>query len=274
MTWSVVALKDFRDARRSKALWALAVVFLLFTVGMVFLYSQLQSLGGDGGQATSIGLLAFVASPASLFVSITSVVVCYKSVAGEAETGTGKLLLSLPNDRLDVVVGKVAGRAAVLAIPLLAGFLVALVAAVGLFDNFDPLRYLWFVAVTLVFTVAYVGLVVGISASTTSTSRASAMAVGAWLVLEILWDVVPIGAVFVTNGFSLPTEMPEWALFLSNLAPSAAYGNAATDTIAQSGMLAGETPLYLQSWFSLLVLVAWAVIPVTLGYLRYRDLDL
>lgn len=271
--WAVVARKDFADARRSRSLWALSALFLLFTVGMAVLYSQIDALSPEAADATAVGLLAFLSAPAGLFVSIASVVVCYRAVAGESESGSGKLLLSLPNARSDVVVGKVVGRTAVLVAPLVLGFVVSLAVVLGLYEAFDPVEYLTFVLVTVLFALAYVGLVVGISASTTSTARASALAVGAWLVLEILWDAVPMGAAYVANGFAFPATLPEWALFLNLLAPSAAYSNAATGFLGQA-TVASDLPFYLESWFSLLVLLAWAAVPVTLGYLRYRRLDL
>ncbi len=274
MSWAVVARKDFQDARKSKTLWALAALFLLFTVGMAVLYAQIDALSEGATEVTSIGLLGFLAAPASLFVSIAGVVICYRSVAGESESGTGKLLLSLPNSRRDVVLGKLVGRTAVLAVPLAMGFVVSILVVLGLYESFDAVRYLVFVVVTLLFALAYVGLVVGISATTTSTGRASALAVGAWFLFEMLWGALTTGAIYVVSGFSFPTEQPDWGLFLNSLPPSSAYSNAATGFLGGSIGGEGPTPFFLESWFSVLVLVAWVVVPVGLGYLRYRSLDL
>lgn len=299
MSWTVVARKDFQDARRSRALWVLSALFLGFTLLMTYVYSVLPSLtGDDAAELSTVGLLGFLSSPATLFISLAALIVCYKAIAGESESGSGKLLLGLPFSRRDVVLGKIVGRWLTVTAPLIGGLLAALVAifalripfATGNFELAVPftttalgtpvpawaVTYTVFLAVTALFALVYVSLIVGISATTTSTARAAALAVSAWVVLEVLWDVVPLGALFVANGFRFPSDMatmPDWVLGLNNLAPSAAYLNAASGFI--SGVsTSGDVPFYLTQWFSVLVLLAWIVVPTTVGYLVYRRADL
>jgi ABC-2 type transport system permease protein len=173
-------------------------------------------------------------------------------------------------------------------VPVVVGLVVALVAAATLEVSLTaaayevaglslpgwPVVYAAFAAITLLYALAYVALVVGISASTSSTSRAAALAVGAWVTLEVLWDVVPLGAVYVVDGFRLPANpavLPDWATLLGLLSPGRAYLQATsglTTETAQSG------PAVLDPWVSVVVLAAWVVVPVALGYLRYRRADL
>ncbi|MFB6180212.1 MAG: ABC transporter permease subunit [Halorientalis sp.] len=274
MSFAVVARKDFADARRSRSLWALSVLFVAFVAMMAYLYTQLPSVTPDAAASvTGLGLLAFLASPAALFVSIASVVVCYKAIAGESESGSGKLLLSLPHSRADVILGKVLGRTALLVVPLVVGFVVALGATVALGLALSPVEFATFVLVTLLFALAYVSLVVGLSATTTSTTRASTLAIAAFVVFELLWDVVPLGAAFVANGFAMPATLPNWALFVGQLAPSAAYMNAVAGVLPNNATLA-SVPFYLTPAASAVVLLAWIVLPVALGYRRYASLDL
>lgn len=274
MTWTVVARKDFQDARRSRSLWALSALFVLFIAGMAYLYTLLPGLDpASAEELTTLGLLFFLSAPATLFISITAVVLAHRAIAGESESGSGKLLLSLPHTRRDVVVGKVVGRSAVLVLPIVAGLVVALAVVLALYAEFSALDYAAFTAVTVLYALAYVSLIVALSATTTSTGRAAVLAVGAFLVFELLWGVVVTGLVYVADGFRFTGVLPDWALFLNVLVPSAAYGNAVTGVLP--GVSTSATvPFYLEGWFSLLVLVFWAVVPVTLGYLRYRSADL
>jgi ABC-2 type transport system permease protein len=281
MSVVTIARKDFQDARLSKTLWALSALFIIFAAGMAYLYAELPALSGGADELSALGLMFFLSAPATLFVSITAVIIAGKSVAGERETGSMKLLLSYPHSRRDVVLGKVIGRAVVLAFPLVIGFAVAAIVVLAKYATFTPLDYVVFVLLTVLYSFAYISLVVGVSASTGSGARATAMAVGVFAVLELLWDVVPLGALYLLEGRLIPPqEYPNWALFLSGLTPSAAYSTAMGAVLPESPTAvlgigpSGDVPFYLADWFGLVLLVAWAVIPVTLGYLRFRTADL
>jgi ABC-2 type transport system permease protein len=277
MTWAVVARKDFADARGSRSLWALSAVFLLLALLFAGLYAFVPEVRTDA--ATTGGLIGFLAAPVAIFVAVAALVVAYKSVAGESESGSGKLLLSLPHTRRSVVVGKLLGRTGVLALPVAVGLvaMLAVVFAGGI--AFAPVEYLAFAGVTALFVLAYVGLYVGLSASTRSTARAATLSVLALVVLEFAWDLVPLAAWYVLAGFQVPPGLlagglagaPDLVLFLVNLAPGSAYLNAV------GGVVSGFSttgPVYLSRPFSLLVLALWAVVPVALGAARYARADL
>ena len=283
MTWAVVARKDFNDARRSRSLWALSGAFLLFAMLMAGLYTFIPELSAEeAAELSTLGLMAFLAAPVAIFVAVASLVIAYKSMAGESESGSGKLLLSLPHSRRDVFIGKVLGRSLVLAVPVVVG-MVAMLAVVFLGNvAFDPVDYALFAVVTLVFVLVYVTLYVGISAMTTSTTKAAALAVLVLIVVEFLWDIVPLGAWVVANGFQIPeglltgnlAAMPNWVAFLANLPPSAAYQNAVSGVLSGSLTATASGPWYLSQAFSLVILAAWALVPAIVGYLRYNRADL
>ena len=268
MTWAVVARKDFNDARRSRSLWGLSAAFLVLALLFAGLYAFVPEFTADE-EVSTLGLMTFLSAPVALFVAVASLVVAYKSIAGEAETGSGKLLLSLPHTRRDIVLGKVVGRSLVLAIPVLVG-LVAMLAVVFVGEvAFSVTDYVLFGLVTMLFVLVYMAFYVGISASTTSTARAATLSVLA---------LVPIGAWFVANGFVVPpglfsgAAMPDWVAFLANMPPSSAYMNAVAGVL--TGSMAGSGPWYLSQWFSLVVLAIWGLVPIVLGYLRYNRADL
>ncbi|WP_458206915.1 ABC transporter permease [Haladaptatus sp. NG-SE-30] len=281
MSFAVIARKDFQDARLSKTLWALSALFIIFAAGMAYLYAVFPGLGSDAEELSALGLMFFLSAPATLFVSITAVVIAAKSVAGERENGSMKLMLSYPHSRRDVVLGKVLGRAVVLALPIVIGFAVAAIVVLAKYATFSPVDYVLFVLLTVLYAFAYISLVVGLSATTGSGARATAMAIGLFVVLELLWDVVPVGLLYLLEGRLVPIqEYPNWALFISGLTPSAAYSTAMGAVLPESPTAvlgigpAGDVPFYLADWFGLVLLVAWAVVPVSLGYLRFRAVDL
>jgi len=277
MTWAVVARKEFRDARLSRALWGVTALFVLLAVGFAVLYATVPEIGQDVGEVSSLGYLTLLMAAVTLFVSIASVLVAAGSIAGERESGSGKLLLGLPNSRRAVVLGKLAGRAAVLAAAILAGLALSLAAAVALFDAVSLTDYALFTALTLLFALSYVGIMVGLSATTASAGRAFALGVGAFVALELLADLLPAAALFVTNGFSLAgvTTVADWIAFLNVVVPSGAYTNAVGWFLGGASLTGATTvPFYLSGTASLAVLAAWLVVPVALGYRRFARADL
>lgn len=284
MTWATVARKDFRDARLSKALWTLTALFVLMAAGMAYLYATVPELRTEVDTVSTIGLLMLLAAPATLFIAIAALVVAVRSVAGERESGSAKLMLGLPHSRGDVIVGKLVGRTAVLAVAILVGLAVTLAIVIGLYPAVSVADYAVFTVLTVLLALVYVGIMVGISATTGSSGRALGIGLGVFVVIEFLADLVPLGVLFVLNGFSLSnlTTVPEWIAFLNVVTPTAAYTNAlgwflgdgTTATAGMAGSLAGPIPFYLTGWVSLLVLALWLLVPLGIGYRRFSRADL
>lgn len=275
MSVLAVARKDFADARRSKALLALAGLFVIMGVGGTYLYTVLPTMDPSIGPVTPEGLYVFLGQISALFVAISALVLSYKAVAGETESGSAKLLLGLPHTRRDVFLGKVLGRAGVMFVGLLVGLVATFGVAIALLDGTAVVAFVLFVLVTLGFGLVYVTLMVAVSASTTSTSRAATLAIGLFVVLELFWDVVVFVAAFVGNGFAVPTgSMPTWALALNGAAPSVAYSNAVNWVIAWATGSGPAVPFFQEVWFAAVVLAVWALVPAVVGYSRYRAADL
>jgi len=290
MTWFVVAKKDFRDAVQSRALWALVTVFVLLSAISAYAYIEVPEMFGEPAGATFGGLLFFIVGLTGLFVPIAAIVVCYKSIAGECELGSIKLLLSLPTNRLNVFAGKVVGRAAVLAFGLGIGLLIGLGFGSLLLGEIRVLSVLIFVLVTITFAAMYAGIMVGLSAMTGSTSRATTLALGFFVVFELFWDVVPMGILYVTEGFSLPAEIPDWIFLVTQISPSSAYFTSIVAVLpdladgvgadpAQAGggvevTSAGADPFYVTPEVGLIVLALWIIVPFAVGYYRFNSADL
>ncbi|WP_439028015.1 ABC transporter permease subunit [Haloarchaeobius sp. DT45] len=280
MSLTVVAKKDFTDARRSRSLWLLSGLFVLFAAGMAWIYTEIATNGGPDPELSALGLYDFLASSATLFISITALVIAHKAIAGERESGSMKLLLGLPHSRADVLFGKVVGRAVTLALPIVLGMVVALGVVVALYDTYNLVDYALFLGITLVFAFVYIALMTAISASVSTAGKASALAFAAFAVLELLWGAIPMGLLYVSNGFSLPgsiTEYPDWYFGIVSLSPSAAYQSALTAVIdgANTGAtLAGRDAFYLEPWFGFVWLALWLLVPLGIAYLRFDRADL
>ena len=74
MSVITVARKDFADARRSKALLALAGLFVVMGVGGTYLYTILPTMDPSIGPVTPEGLYGFLGQISALFVAISALV--------------------------------------------------------------------------------------------------------------------------------------------------------------------------------------------------------
>ncbi|WP_136717663.1 ABC transporter permease subunit [Halorientalis salina] len=283
MTWVAVARKDFTDAVRSRTLWAVGGLFVVLAVASSIMFAVLGSSSGtvsqSAGRQTMVNLILFLRAPAGWLVPITALLVGYKAIAGERESGSIKLLLSLPHERRDVMLGKVVGRTLVVASAIAGGFGAALVIGLVMYQGVAPLLFLAFVVFTVAFSTAYVSIAVGFSAVTASASRAAAGAVGTFALFNFVWSVLPNAAHLLLEGSPVPDagQFPTWFVFVQRLSPNGAYEGTillfqgATTLEAKLG---GPVPFYLSWWFALVVLGIWIVVPSWLGYLRFRDADL
>jgi ABC-2 type transport system permease protein len=274
-----VARKDFQDAIRSRVLLGLTVLFVLFVAGASYFFAQIQPAPG-GGDPTALVLVFSLLAPAGLLVPVIGLALGYKAVAGERESGRIKLLLSLPHSRLDVVLGKALGRTSVLVVPILVGFAVGAAVIFWQSSRFTPVNYIAFAFVTVLLGLAYIAIGVAISSATTSTFRALIGGGSLLIVLEFLWQPVLLAIVFLVNGLSLPQQLPgDWYFFLQSLSPGSAYSSAARSLLPKNPTtlaVTGQTPdaFYLQDWFGFVILAAWIVVPLALGYLRFEGTDL
>ena len=293
LTWRHVARKDFEDAVRSRLLWGLTATF----VGLMSLFLVIL-VAVEGDSVPPLEGYIFLGSWSQFFVPLIALIVGYMAIVGERRSGSLRMLLSYPFSRESVVLGKVIGRTAVVTITILVGFAVVsaiVMAVLGVPDLIDALVV---IGVTAVLGLTFTAAAVGISAGTSSRGTAMAIAVGLFFVLFILWEAVAIGLYYAVNGTRPGLVVDSWYLFIRQLNPIEAYRatlssisgqfvwpianlgledipmEAAADDRMVAERVDGNKPFYLHPWFSGVVYAIWIVVPVTLGYLRFRGTDL
>ncbi|PGF16059.1 NosY protein [Natrinema sp. CBA1119] len=295
VSWRDVARKDFEDAARSRLLWGLVFVFVAFLVMSLLSAEQLFPEPVTVGAAMA---LSGVAMLAQLFVPGIALVAGYMSVVGERRSGSLRVLLSYPFSRGDVVAGKLAGRLLVTGTALTIGFAVASVLVVALYGVPDVATFAGFVATGVLLGLTFTALAVGGSAAASTQGRARTLTIGSFVGMVFFWKPVIVGIHYAATG-SLPGIRAEtWYFVLKRLNPLEAYrvltgavldervdavpefpledvpATASAETLELSNRIAGEVPFYLADWFSVVVLLAWGLVPVVVGYWRFEDADL
>jgi len=287
MSWVAVARKDFRDAIRSRMFWALAIVFGLLSIGIGGAYGYFtdELARSVPANEAGIGLVFFVQSPITIFIMFISAIICHKSIVGEWEQGSLKLLLSLPHTRSDVILGKIVGRAGVISVPAIGSLVLGLGLGAALLGG-SVLTSVDFLAVAAGFLVAilvyialYVSIFVGVSAITRSSSLAVAGSV-ALIVLQFFWSIIlSILFILLESTFDISGNA-DWMYLLRMLMPNTAFNevlNASLSAMTEWPLSANAGDIdavYASPWVAAVILVLWIVVPVAIGYWRFESADL
>lgn len=286
-----IATKDFQDAIRSWMFWGLSVFFFLLLVVVTGAIAYFGEGIAAEGQTTE-ALVGLVYQITRLVIPLIALILGWKAIAGERETGSIKILLSLPHSRKDVLLGKLIGRAAVLSVSLIVGFVLAAVIVAAMLGGFDVVDYVGLLAMSIFYGVAYTSIAVSLSSLTKSTTVAGAAMFGVFVLFYIVWDSIQFAIYLMmdydwisgvaVNGFERP---PDWAFFLNMLDPGNAYQNGLSlvtsvaeldqEALAvQEEFFGGGVPFYLQDWFSVVVLLFWIVVPLAVALWRFDRVDL
>lgn len=274
MTWFIIARKEFEDALRSRMLWAIVVLIAAMTSLAAGVMVLIPGVAGD-----PVSAIGAASQFAAMLVPIMALIAGYLAIAGERESGSLKILLGLPPSRGEVLAGKFLGRAAVVGIGVAAGFAISGVVTYALYGVLPVIDFVGVTVLSAVLGISFVGIAVGISATTAIRSRAMTLAVTAYLSLTLLWDIVPQGVHLVVTGSMPGATVPGWFLLLQGASPSGAY-NAVVQRVlmdtdaALSARLGGEVPVYLDAPVFIAILVLWTVLPLLIGHLRFRRADL
>jgi len=269
MSWLVVARKDFEDSIRSRWLIGLTA-FFVFVISAAAYILRPQ----EGAEISTNFLLETAGNfVVGTLVPLIALVVAYNAVIGERESGSLKLLLSLPHSRADVVFGKVAGRSAALSTAIIVGFVLpAIILAVGPF-TLDIGAYLGYTLLVALLASVYVAIAVGWSAAAPSQRIALGGAIGLYFLFVPFWESISFRVQLAIQ------ELPEWvplssetvgtALFLGN--PSSAY-SWLTSAVFAGEFITGEAARLQLS--AVLLLLFWLLAAPLAGLLLFERRDL
>lgn len=261
MSLGVLARRDALDPYRSRSLWVLLFVFVA-VFGLV----------GYLVNTTFTSLPVIAAQLLVVLGPLAALAFTYDSIAGPRENGSLRVLLSYPYSRREVVLGTFLGRVAVVSLAVLVGLAAVLVTSAvsgGATASFDGMAVV--AGLALILTTAVVSVAIGISASTSTSTRAAILAFGVYLLFSGFWGLVPTVVRWALNDFSLPTSQPpEWVFVWNQLNPFNAF-RSAVEGLVNEPLSAG---FYHEPWFGVLVLLAWIVLPVAVGILRFERADL
>jgi ABC-2 type transport system permease protein len=229
--WYPVAKKDVQDSLRSLRFLILSAVFITIFVlplavqqftGLNLISERVTDLS-DIGMELIINI--YYLNIVTFFVPIIAILASYGAISKEKESGSLKILLSLPFSRKDAVAGKVIGRSAVVAVPLLIAFTLAAVFLALSPITFDLDIFLVFVVYSLLFTVWFVAVAVSVSGAVPSTTWSAITNTFIFIYLTFAWNSLANGVGSQLADWGILGGSTRWSivLLLKLLNPSQAY---------------------------------------------------
>lgn len=283
MSLQTVANKDFTSTIRSRAIWGVGTLLPLLCA--IFVYSQTgYRIPAHEAVYQSFRLLSHLFG---ILIPLTAALVSYMAIANERETGGIKFLLSLPNTRRDVFLGKLASRLALVSSGVAYLFLITIAAAVAKHGSVPFTTLAGLFAVTTLYAAVFVCLAVAISAAVTAKTRAIATTIGTYFVTIILYAIPGFRPTAIVRWIhtSLLGFAPNPHLYdaLTYLSPYIAFQKATNlvfpeayqmSVFARSNETAANLPLYLSDTVALGVFAIWIGILPILGYRQFNRADI
>jgi ABC-2 type transport system permease protein len=278
MSLSAVVRKDFEDSIRSFSLLSTTALFVVFATGLAAIQWIPVMYQNSAVDASTLALLNSMRQPTVFMIPLIGFVLAYDTIIGEKESGSLRLLLSLPNSRLQVVFGKFIGRTGVITVSILVGYTVAGVIALTTYESFDFVVFSLYTLLTVFYGAVYIAFATGFSAAMKSRQQAFVGAGALYSLFLIGWDVLLLVLQLVIYGQNIPeTGLPDWFKFIGLLNPSTAFMHAVRAVIPEYSAITfypEGSAFYLEDWVGFVVLAVWAALPLVLGYLRFERTDI
>ncbi|MFB6254980.1 MAG: ABC transporter permease subunit [Halobacteriaceae archaeon] len=284
MSIRTVAKKDFKTASRSKALWSVAIgLGLLFT-----LITYGYPIGRSSLSQAVMELLTTLTMAIAILLPIVALVSSYMAIAGERASGGIKFLLSFPNTRRDVFLGKLFSRITIVGAGVVFIFGATVSMILAKYSVVPIQTVIGLFVLTVGYGAIFVGIAVALSAAVASRTRAIATAIGAYFLLVIFY-VVPffrfstiIQWIHTTIlGFS---PNPDLYNAITYTSPFIAFRKATNLVFPDNHdalifqrateVANSSLPFYLTDVFSLVIVAVWLILPPVIGYFRFNRADL
>ncbi|WP_248908108.1 ABC transporter permease subunit [Halocatena marina] len=194
------------------------------------------------------------------------------TIAADRDSGRLRLLFGTPLTKTDVYVGTLASRVVTVSASVVVGFVLVGLIVLLLPADVSPSSLFGLAAFTLLLCVAYTSVGIAVSAVSSTRLRAVGVALG-FYVWAALWPHI-VSTIAESEGppYGELTTLERIAHFVGTLSPFGAYSQIVTPPRAiYAESVSG--PLLAPPMMSL-ILIVWAVVPVSVGYWWFSRVDL
>ncbi len=265
----ILAQKELRDGLRNRWVAMSIVALTVLSLSLFFLGSA--ATGTTQADSLAVMLVNLVSLSVYL-LPLIALMLSFDSLVGEFERGTMLLLAAYPIARWQIVVGKFVAHMLILLLAILISCGAIALIIVLTADNATPdwQAYALLIASSWLLGGVFVALGYLISVIVRERSTAVGAAVGLWLLLVVLYDLVLLGALLADEEQAISEQ---WLTALLLINPTDAYrvfNLTATENISQivgladvavrSGIGVGVPLVSLSGWLLTAMLATIALL--------------
>ena len=212
--WNI-ARKELSDGLRNRWLLAISLLFAVLAVGIAWLGA---AASGQVGFTSIPATIASLASLATFLMPLIALLLAYDAIVGEDEGGTLMLLLTYPLGRGEILLGKFVGHGLILALAVLIGFGGAALAIAVLVEDIELGLLLWafgrFMISSTLLGWVFLAMAYVLSGKVNEKSSAAGQALGIWFLFVLVFDLVLLALLVLSEGKFSPELLP-WLLLLN-----------------------------------------------------------
>lgn len=268
---TAIAAKELRTGIRNRWFALYAAIFIALSIGFSMLAMGGSSLTGQPGFGrTSAGLLNLM----TLMVPLIGLTIGAQSLVADRQDRSLDYLLAQPVSPREVYLGKYLGAAASLVLLLLLGFGVAGIVQAVKGTATGTSDYLILILLTILLGLAMLSAGYLVSSRSPQTAVALGVALSLWLGLALVGDLGLMSTAIVMD------LTPSTLLALTLLNPLDVYKLLGVDLLQTSLDVLGPAGTYARQEIGgeltlvlALVLVAWIVLPLPIGYRLFLRKD-
>lgn len=266
-----IARKEFNDGLRNRWMLFITLLFALLAVGISWFGA---AASGQVGFTNLPATIASLSSLATFLMPLIALLLAYDAIVGEDEGGTLMLLLTYPLRKSDILLGKFLGHGAILGLATLVGFGSAAVAIavsvqdIALGELF--VAFMRFILSSVLLGLVFLAFAYWLSSKASEKSTAAGLALGLWFMLVLVFDLVLLAVLVMSQGHLSPDALP-WLLLLN---PTDVYRLINLVGFEQGGQsmgvmaMAGDLPL--GSALLWLCLLLWAALALALAHRSFN----
>ncbi|RYH10429.1 ABC transporter permease [Tropicimonas sp. IMCC6043] len=266
---ATIFIQEFSLARRN--LWVLlaTIVLALFALALAF-------FGAGQGVALDADILTLTsASLATLsvyLIPLIALLMSYDSFAGEIERGALALTLATPVRRWEVFVAKFLAQGAAVGVSIMLAYAITGFAVLPLYGAGPEGIAAWLrlIASSVLLGAVFVAVGLALSALSSRTARAAALAIGTWLVLVVLYDLALLGAIMASGEGTFASHVFPWLVIANPADAFRLYNLASLDSVPVAGIDGLARTLPFPPGAAIGALALWLVTTVSLGIARTK----
>ena len=270
-----IAKKEILDNVRNKWIIVLTIIFASLAL-VVSYFGSIFSQGWQNFGATISGMMSLV----QFLIPIIGLMLGYAAIIGEIEKGSMSSLLSLPANRLEIILGKFFGLGSILSFTTLIGFGVAGIVIAANVADVNYADYLVFIGATILLGLVFLSLSLFFSSLFKKRSTAMGGAILLWFLFNMILPLVFVGIMVASSGIENILSsggFPDWYYALELFNPLSVYSALISLTVGPVSTMQGAFSMSYPSFYSsglmASILILWIVSFLLLAFWRFDRRD-